>query len=125
MVCTYDYILRRLFVLGKPVKKPTTKPGNDVCKVQKFDAIFYHSRTRNTYFLKGKYVWEINEKRMITRRDLISSRWPGLESEIDSAYVRRSDGDIIFFKGSRYNNVLQYIQQKTDNYDMMASIYVC
>ena len=95
------------------MKNPTTKPGNDVCKVQKFDAIFYHSRTRNTYFLKGKYVWEINEKRMITRRDLISSRWPGLESEIDSAYVRPSDGDIIFFKGSRYNNVLQYIQQKT------------
>lgn len=94
---------RALSISGKPVKEPTTESsGNDVCKVQNFDAVFYQSSTSNTYFLKGKYVWEINSKRIITKTELISSKWPGLESDIDSAYVRISDGDIIFFKGNRY-----------------------
>ena len=91
-------------IYGKPTTTitATKRPKSAVCNEHNFDAIFYQSRTRNTYFLKGRYVWEMNEKRRITKQELISTKWPGLESDVDSAYERKLDGDIIFFKGARF-----------------------
>ncbi|XP_028393335.1 matrix metalloproteinase-25-like isoform X2 [Dendronephthya gigantea] len=91
-------------IYGRPTTGTVTTrpPKSEVCDFRKFDAIFYESRTQNTYFLKGEYVWTVDKSKKIASKQLISTKWPGLESNLDSAYERVSDGDTIFFKGNKF-----------------------